>query len=43
MRKRNEVDTRSTLSATQEVLYSNEFKKADKAGGFTDYQPRRRK
>ncbi|MBS4220150.1 YfhE family protein [Bacillus sp. FJAT-49711] len=36
MSKRKELNTKSTLSTTQEVLYSREFKRADKAGGYTN-------
>ncbi|MCR2821993.1 YfhE family protein [Lederbergia panacisoli] len=36
MSKRKEMETKSTLSATQEVLYSREFKRADKAGGYAN-------
>ncbi|MEK3887629.1 YfhE family protein [Bacillus sp. FSL K6-3431] len=35
MSKRKDSDTKSTLTTTQEVLYSSEFKRADKAGGYT--------
>ncbi|WP_102347650.1 YfhE family protein [Bacillus sp. Marseille-P3661] len=31
---RRDKENRSSLSSTQEVLYSREFKKADRAGGF---------
>ncbi|MBS4198439.1 YfhE family protein [Bacillus sp. FJAT-49732] len=36
MSKRKEMKTKSTLSATQEVLYGREYKRADKAGGYTN-------
>lgn len=32
--KKREAKTKSTLSSMQEVTYSREFKKADRAGGF---------
>ncbi|WP_084781837.1 YfhE family protein [Bacillus niameyensis] len=37
MSKNKKNETKSTLSTTQEVLYAKEFKRADKAGGYTDY------
>lgn len=40
MSKRKEMKTKSTLSTTQEVLYASEFKRADKAGGYSG--PRKR-
>ncbi len=42
MSKRKDLDTKSTLTTTQEVLYSHEFKRADKAGGYTDGNKRRK-
>ncbi|HLU23236.1 YfhE family protein [Lederbergia graminis] len=41
MSKRKDIQTKSTLSNTQEVLYSREFQRADKAGGYS--APRRGK
>lgn len=35
MSKNKDVQTKSTLSTTQEVLYAKEFKQADRAGGYT--------
>lgn len=35
MSKNKNVQTKSTLSTTQEVLYAKEFKQADRAGGYT--------
>ncbi|MFD1739681.1 YfhE family protein [Bacillus salitolerans] len=35
MEKKKRDKTKSTLSSMQEVTYSREFKRADKAGGFT--------
>ena len=32
---------KSTLTSTQAVLYQHEFKKADRAGGFTEKNHRR--
>lgn len=32
---------KSNLTATQQVLYSHEFKTADRAGGFTEKKARR--
>ena len=34
MDKRKQDKTRRNLSATQEVLYSKEFKRADRAAGY---------
>lgn len=42
MAKRKDQDPRSNLTTTQEVLYSSEFKRADKAGGYTDGNRRRK-
>lgn len=33
-KQRREKERRNNLSSAQEVLYSREFKKADRAGGF---------
>ncbi len=41
MSKRKEEEMKTTLTTAQEVLYSREFRRADKAGGYT--QERRRK
>jgi hypothetical protein len=35
MEKKKKDKTKSTLSSMQEVTYSHEFKKADRAGGYT--------
>lgn len=35
-KKRRDIQHKSNLSKTQEVLYSREFKMADRAGGYTD-------
>lgn len=32
---------KSNLTATQQVLYSHEFKHADRVGGFTEKKARR--
>lgn len=32
---------KSNLTTTQQVLYSHEFKNADRAGGFTEKKARR--
>ncbi len=42
MVKRKDLDQKSNLTTTQEVLYSSEFKRADKAGGYTDGNRRRK-
>ncbi|MED4346143.1 YfhE family protein [Heyndrickxia coagulans] len=36
MPKDKKVQTKSTLRSMQEVTYQHEFKKADRAGGYTD-------
>lgn len=36
MPKEKKVQTKSTLRSMQEVTYQREFKKADRAGGYTD-------
>lgn len=36
MPKDKKVQTKSTLRSMQEVTYQREFKKADRAGGYTD-------
>lgn len=41
MSKNKKKETKSNLSATQEVLYAKEFKRADKAGGYLDHKERR--
>ncbi|HEY4553705.1 MAG TPA: YfhE family protein [Bacillaceae bacterium] len=41
MGKRKDADPRSTLTTTQEVLYAHEFKKADRAGGYSDQKKRK--
>ncbi|ANB56556.1 yfhE-like family protein [Anoxybacillus sp. B7M1] len=33
--KRKREKTKNTLSSAQEVIYSREFKLADRAGGYT--------
>jgi hypothetical protein len=35
MEKKKRDKTKSTLSSMQEVTYSQEFKKADRAAGYT--------
>ncbi|GIN23204.1 MAG TPA: YfhE family protein [Bacillus bacterium] len=35
MKKKQEYRLKNKLSATQEVLYQREFKRADQAGGYT--------
>ncbi|MCM3667057.1 YfhE family protein [Mesobacillus subterraneus] len=35
MEKKKRDKTKSTLSSMQEVTYSHEFKKADRAAGYT--------
>ncbi|GIN92211.1 hypothetical protein J6TS1_51650 [Siminovitchia terrae] len=35
MKKKQDYKSRTKLSATQEVLYQREFKRADQAGGYT--------
>jgi len=35
-KKKKLEKNRSNLSSAQEVLYSREFKMADRAGGYTD-------
>ncbi|MGG4264464.1 YfhE family protein [Peribacillus simplex] len=32
---------KSNLTSTQAILYAREFKKADRAGGYTEKKPRR--
>lgn len=32
---------KSNLTTTQQVLYSNEFQRADRAGGFSEKKTRR--
>ncbi|WP_210367377.1 YfhE family protein [Bacillus sp. REN3] len=34
MEKKKREQTKNTLSSMQEVTYSREFKKADRAGGY---------
>jgi hypothetical protein len=34
-KKKRDKTTKNTLSSMQEVTYSHEFKKADRAGGYT--------
>ncbi|MFK4998266.1 YfhE family protein [Bacillus sp. N9] len=41
MGKRKDLKEKSTLTNTQAVLYSKEFRQADKAGGFTEDRRRR--
>lgn len=36
---RRDKENRRTLTSTQEVLYSREFKMADRAGGFVPPNP----
>ncbi|WP_110926481.1 YfhE family protein [Bacillus massiliglaciei] len=36
MSKNKQVKLKSNLTTTQAVLYAHEFKKADRAGGFTE-------
>ncbi|WP_373887797.1 YfhE family protein [Mesobacillus jeotgali] len=36
MDKKKRDTTKNTLSSMQEVTYSREFKKADRAGGYTN-------
>ncbi|RST72342.1 YfhE family protein [Siminovitchia acidinfaciens] len=36
LKKKQEYKAKNKLSATQEVLYQREFKRADQAGGFTE-------
>ncbi|MBT2637550.1 YfhE family protein [Bacillus sp. ISL-39] len=36
MDKKKRDKTKSTLSSMQEVTYNHEFKKADRAGGYTN-------
>jgi hypothetical protein len=36
MDKKKRDKTKSTLSSMQEVTYCHEFKKADRAGGYTN-------
>ncbi|MGG3891069.1 YfhE family protein [Metabacillus fastidiosus] len=38
--KKRKHTTKTTLSSTQEVLYSREFKMADRAGGYIESKPR---
>lgn len=33
-KQRRDIERRRSLSSTQEVLYSREFKMADRAGGY---------
>ncbi|PWW25439.1 YfhE-like protein [Cytobacillus oceanisediminis] len=40
MDKKKKDKSKSTLSSMQEVTYSREFKRADKAGGFAGKQPK---
>ena len=35
MEKKKKDKTKSTLSSMQEFTYSHEFRKADRAGGYT--------
>ncbi|MFS0784676.1 YfhE family protein [Bacillus sp. 1P06AnD] len=35
MEKKKKDQTKRTLTSMQEFLYSKDFKKADRAGGFT--------
>jgi hypothetical protein len=37
MRKDKQDRTKRNLSATQEVLYAKEFKRADRAAGYKQY------
>ncbi|MBM7717052.1 YfhE family protein [Siminovitchia sp. FSL H7-0308] len=36
MKKGKEFKSKNKLSATQEVLYQREFKRADRAGGYVE-------
>ncbi|VEF48876.1 cytoplasmic protein [Bacillus freudenreichii] len=36
LKKKQEYKAKNKLSATQEVLYQREFKRADQAGGFSE-------
>lgn len=40
MDKKTKDKKKRSLSATQEVLYSREFKMADRAGGYVDKNER---
>jgi hypothetical protein len=33
--KKKQDKTKSTLSSAQEIMYARDFKRADRAGGFT--------
>lgn len=39
-KKARREKTKQSLSSTQEVLYSREFKMADRAGGYSDKRAR---
>jgi hypothetical protein len=40
MKEKRRDKTKSTLSSSQEVTYSREFKMADRAGGYTEKRSR---
>ncbi|MBS4209133.1 YfhE family protein [Bacillus sp. FJAT-50079] len=41
MGKRKDLKVKTNLTNTQEVLYSKEFREANRAGGFTEHGRRR--
>ncbi|MBD8071220.1 YfhE family protein [Bacillus sp. PS06] len=40
MKEKRRDKSKSTLSSSQEVTYSREFKMADRAGGYTEKRSR---
>jgi hypothetical protein len=40
MEQKKKDKTKRTLTSTQEILYSREFRIADRAGGFTEKRGR---